>query len=272
MTLPSKIAQAIAEYERRNPRFAAEGISTGGNDPVSAGDIRLVDWQGHDQYRHVLIVNVDSVGEFCEVLLLHNEIDFATEHDIILDRLETNAPYVLIAQTDIRSIVTTFALTRAVGKISGDLTRFSLAATVSSSSTDHRGTQLAGPLDIRWGFKRNEGQVLAEISEACVADQVLGTQIYSIKPKTLEWLLECNAHDFEIAKLRIAELLLDQRLIVSPIENASSIVRALSGESWSMKDSDFHEFLAQLFLGRIRDEFDKDIETIEISGEELVKV
>lgn len=278
MTLPSNIAKAIADHAKHGAVPVSDSASVLATGSVAAGDIRLINWQGHDQYRHVLVVDVDSKGSACEVLLLHSDVELATEFDIVLNRSETNAPYVLVAQTDVRGLVWTFDLESAVGRVSHATDRFSLTHPPHPSDSELRGVALAGPLDIRWQFKRREGEILAEISESCTADQLLGNQIYSVTFETLQWLLERDHHEFEIGRNHVTELLLSKQLIISPIQGEAYVLQTLSSNAWLLKDSDCgHDFLKVLL-----DQLDRDLmndawsesknSAIEISREELIAV
>ena len=278
MKIPTKIQQALTARAESDQLASLSNSTSLDLSPVSVGDIRLIKWQGHDQYRHVLVVNVDSQGSACEVLLLHSEIELATEFDIILDRTETKAPYVLVAQTDVRGIVWTFDLEAAVGRVAKATDRFLLTNSQYPSDSEMRGVTLAGPLDIRWQFKRREGEILAEISESCTVDRLTGAQIYGISSTVLHSLIKLERREFEAARDSIAELVVDKRLLVSPSDDEAGIVQALSISTWSHLDADLaHDFLLviceQLRENLVGGSDERQWqEVIEITKEDLISV
>lgn len=279
MTLPPKIAKAIADHAKHDAVPVSDSASVLATGSVAAGDIRLINWQGHDQYRHVLVVDVDSKGSACEVLLLHSDVELATEFDIVLNRSETNAPYILVAQTDVRGLVWTFDLESAVGRVSHAMDRFSLTHPPHSSDSELRGVALAGPLDIRWQFKRREGEILAEISESCTADRLVGSQMYRISSTVLQSLHKLERRESEIAREALAELVIDKRLLVSPIDNEADLVKALSSSTWSVGDAEFgHEFLPRLICEQLLENLisgsdeQQTQEFIEITRDKLITV
>lgn len=279
MKIPSKIQEALTARAESDKLASLPNSTAPDLSPVSVGDIRLIKWQDHDQYRHVLVVHVDSQGSACEVLLLHSEIELATEFDIILDRTETKAPYALIAQTDVRGIVWTFDLEDAVGRVAKATDRFRLTNSQSPSDSEMRGIALAGPLDIRWQFKRREGEILAQISESCTADRLAEAQIYGISSTVLHSLLKLDRREFEIARDVIAELVIDERLLVSTINDEAGVIEALSSSTWSMLDAEFgHEFLPRLICEQLLEDLVSGIheqerpEVVEITREDLISV
>ena len=276
MKIPSKIQEALTARAESDKLASLPNSTAPDLSPVSVGDIRLIKWQGHDQYRHVLVVHVDSQGSACEVLLLHSEIELATEFDIILDRTETKAPYVLVAQTDVRGIVWTFDLEDAVGRVAKATDRFWLTNSQNASDSEVRGITLAGPLDIRWQFKRREGEILAEISESCTADRLTGAQIYGISSAVLHSLVKLERREVEIARDVIAELVIDERLLLFPIDDDAGVVNALSSTTWSLLDADLSHDLLRVLCERLReneaggsDEWPGQ-EVIEITREDLI--
>lgn len=252
MTIPSIIQKALESQARTNHSSASLRMHRADSSQVSAGDIRLIRWAGHDQYRHVLVVSVDSEASACEVLLLHSDVALATEHDIILSRDETKAPYVLVAQTDVRGIVWTVDLEHAVGAVSNVKSRFDLVLSERMPERDLRGVALAGPLDFRWQFKRREGEILAEIAESCTVDSLAGDQVFRISSTVLQLLPELETHQFETARDAIAELMIERRLLVSANSDEDDVAKTLFGSKWAVRDAKFgHEFLPILLLERL---------------------
>jgi len=141
-----------------------------------------------------------------------------------------------------------------------------------------RGFTLAGPLDIRWQFKRREGEILAEISESCTVDRLTGAQIYGISSTVLHSLIKLERREFEAARDSIAELVVDKRLLVSPSEDEAGIVQALSISTWSLLDADLaHDFLLviceQLRENLVGGSDERQWqEVIEITKEDLISV
>jgi hypothetical protein len=176
MSVPAIILEAL----KRQPR-PGRGVPEG---PVSRGDIRLIDWPGHDTMRSVLVVSVDSSDGVCEVLLLHSIVDYMTDFDILIPRAESGLSYALVAQLDIRCVVWTVDLGKALGRLSHDLDRFSIVAAANEDLRNGRGLKLSGPRDPRWQFKGEEGRALAEITESCTAAMLSGDRTFAVSPES----------------------------------------------------------------------------------------
>lgn len=269
MNVPKVILEALQKQPRPR-RVLPEG-------PVSPGDIRLINWPGHDTLQSLFVVSVDSSDGVCEVLLLHSIVEYMTDFDILIPRAESGLPYALVAQLDIRGVVWTIDLGRALGKVSHDLERFSIAAAANEDLRDRRGVRLSGPLDPRWQFKREQGRALAEIVESCTAAMLSGDRIFAVSPETIDSLFDLEQAEFIFARDRVATLLLRKQLSVSPAIDETIELQCLSDEAWAERDSDFgHEFLGQLLredlLTRLTSDAEENTETevIQLSRKDLI--
>lgn len=269
MSVPKVILDAL-QRQPRPSRVAPEG-------PVSQGDIRLIDWPGHDAMRSVLVVSIDSSEGMCEVLLLHNIVEYTTDFDILISRAESGLPYVLIAQLDIRGVVWTIDLGKALCRLSDDLGRFSIAAAANEDLRTGRGVRLSGPLDPRWQFKREEGQAMAEIAESCTAAMLSGNRIFAVSAEVIDSLFELDDTEFVSATSHVATLLLRKQLLVAQANDDTINLKCLSSEAWAGRDSHFgHEFLGQLLrddlLRRLTSNPEEinEIEVIQLSRKDLI--
>lgn len=207
MTTPKFVSRLLASHVApRREEF---------NAPISVGDVRLIRRPGRGESRHVLVYEVDTVNATCEVLLMHSEVDYATEFDVIVGLSETELSYVLVAQTDIRGRVWTLDLGRRIARVTANLQRFGFDLPNSESSSGNRGVRLAGPLDVRWSFKLSEGQVLSEIVDSCLAAELLGVAVYDFTPDVVELVAQLMGEELNKATARLAELHLRRQLVVS---------------------------------------------------------
>lgn len=269
MSVPKVILEAL-QRQSRPSRVAPEG-------PVSRGDIRLIDWPGHDAMRSVLVVSVDSSDGMCEVLLLHNIVEYITDFDILISRAESGLPYALVAQLDIRGVVWTIDLGQALGTLSDDLGRFSIVAAANEDLRTGRGLKLSGPLDPRWQFKREEGLAMAEIAESCTAAMLSGDRIFAVSPETIDSLFDLDDTEFVSATSYVATLLVRKQLLVAPANDDMVDLKCLSSEAWAGRDSHFgHEFLGQLLrddlLRRLTSNPEEinEIEVTQLSRKDLI--
>ena len=195
------VRSALAQRRRTRAQATPEALLP---PDVCEGDLRIVaedllDHSPADQ-RIGLVLRIDSVGNFAEILLVHTAPELATDHDVILPADITSAPYVTVAQTGLRAVVWTLQL--ELGERVGHLANPGLEVVKAIANTFEvtdlsgsrtaqgpqfqTGTRLAGLLDSRWSFKESEGAALRALAANCtevllaLGDDELGSNVASI--------------------------------------------------------------------------------------------
>ena len=173
MTLPDQLSAALSSHRSRIGD--SENRPTG-REIVQRGDIRQVEPcfdDPHDAVRLALVLTVDVDEDSVEMVLVHPYVELATETDLVFTPDETGAPYPVVIQTEIRSAVWTFQMHKRVGSLSEeDLEEFGRVAVDDDSFTvsPRTGPPLAGPVDYRWNFKRQEGEILNYLAADRISD------------------------------------------------------------------------------------------------------
>lgn len=139
---------------------------------VSIGDIRTIQDFDGGANRLVLILDLDHFLDVALVTLIHPYIEYATEHDVVIDSFAASVPFDVVVQRDIRASVWKTQIGELIGRLSKTATSELLKPkmnpdTVSPSS--YFGSKLTGPFDVRWNFKVSEGQELKNISKDCTS-------------------------------------------------------------------------------------------------------
>lgn len=187
MTLPDRLSAAISSYQYRPGTPEHRPATRRG---VSRGDIRRVEpcFEPEGPGRFALILNVDSDEESVEIVLVHPYTELATETDLIFAPDETDAPYPVIVQTEIRSAVWTLQTRERVGSLSEEaLDEFGRVAVSDDpfAASPRTGPPLAGPADSRWYFKQQEIATLNQLA----ADRISAVFEDGLNP---QWLLLIN--------------------------------------------------------------------------------
>lgn len=173
MTLPARLSAALSSHR---PRMGDSENRPTGREIIQRGDIRQVEPcfdDSHDAVRLALVLTVDSDEDSVEMVLVHPYVELATETDLVFTPDETGAPYPVVIQTEIRSAVWTFQMHKRVGSLSEeDLEEFGRVAVDDDSFTvsPRTGPPLAGPVDYRWNFKRQEGEILNYLAADRISD------------------------------------------------------------------------------------------------------
>lgn len=173
--IPDHIASAI-DSERTSRKTFASDVTA-----ISAGDIRRVG--SGDLERLALVLKVNSETNTTQFTLVHNYVEFATEHDIIVEPAATNLPYSIVVETDLRAAVSTAELGALVAIVPSRIVAacFAGPGNFVEGQATFIGPAMLGPLDARWDFKAEEGEVIRELSSATV--------IASESPET-HWVFE----------------------------------------------------------------------------------
>ena len=172
MTLPDRLSAALSSHHLRIGDL--ENRSTG-RKLLQRGDIRQVEpcFRPYDAVRLALVLTVDHDEDSVEMVLVHPYVELATETDLIFAPDETGAPYPVVVQTGIRSAVWTFQMHKRLGSLSEeDLEEFGRVAIDDDSFTvsPRTGPPLAGPVDYRWNFKRQEVEILNYLAADRISD------------------------------------------------------------------------------------------------------
>ena len=160
--IPDHIASAI-DSERTIRKMLANDVTA-----ISAGDIRRVG--SGDLERLALVLKVNSETNTTQFTLVHNYVEFATEHDIIVEPAATNLPYSIVVETDLRAAVSTAELGALVAFAPSRIVAacFEGPGNFVEDQSTFIGPAMLGPLDARWDFKAEEGEVIRELSSAVV--------------------------------------------------------------------------------------------------------
>ncbi|MXW76588.1 MAG: hypothetical protein F4Z58_11230 [Acidimicrobiaceae bacterium] len=189
--VPAVLKRALAERRAGEGTLSIHREDTAG---VIVGDLRIVTPLAHQQTdsRIVLVLGVEESDGFADVMLVHSATEFATDHDAIV-LADCSAPYDLVVQTDLRSVVWTFQLGSRVGNLSVEFVdtikrwaadRGGDAASYSEAVV-HHGTRLAGVLDRRWEFKESEGTALRQLASDCIEALLDQGEIWRVHPSLL---------------------------------------------------------------------------------------
>jgi hypothetical protein len=138
---------------------------------IKVGDIRMAVGDFDNRIRPVLVLT--SADTKAYVCLLSNEIDMASDHDVLLPREETDLPFHLIAETDLCGPVFVSQIMELWGSVESDITNYLFMM----SQRDWvkpiglaRGTPIHGPTDARWQWKTEELEVLQVLARECASD------------------------------------------------------------------------------------------------------
>ena len=135
---------------------------------ISVGDIRRVGNGTLERLALVLKVNSDS--DTTQFTLVHSYVEFATEQDIIVEPAVTQLPYSIIVETDLRAAVSTAELGELIAVVPTRIVAacFEGLGNFIKDESMFVGPTMLGPLDARWDFKVEEGEVIRELSSAAI--------------------------------------------------------------------------------------------------------
>ena len=173
--IPDRIASAI-DSARLSPKTLPNGARR-----ISAGDVRRVGNGTLERLALVLKVNLDS--NTTQFTLVHSFIDFATEHDLIVEPAVTQLPYSIIVETDLRAVVSTAELGALIAVVPSSVVGacFDGPSNFIEDDSTFVGPPMLGPLDARWDFKVEEGEVIRELSSAATV---------SFDSPEIQWVFE----------------------------------------------------------------------------------
>jgi hypothetical protein len=173
--IPDHIASAINSERITHKSFANVAKA------ISVGDIRRVGSGALERLALVLKVNPET--NTTQFTLVHSYVEFATEHDIIVESAVTNLPYSLVVETDLRAAVSTAELGALVAIVPQRIVVacFEGSSNFIEDESMFIGPSLLGPLDARWDFKAEEGEVIRELSSTVVDSVVNESDFGQIK-------------------------------------------------------------------------------------------
>jgi hypothetical protein len=101
---------------------------------------------------------------------VHSYTEFATEHDVIVEPAVTDLPYSIIVETDLRAVISTAELGELVAIVPTGIVSacFEGPGSFIDDGSLFVGPPMLGPLDARWDFKVEEGEVIRELSSAAI--------------------------------------------------------------------------------------------------------
>lgn len=173
--IPNHIAAAI-DSERSIRKTFANDVTA-----IKVGDIRRVG--SGDLERLALVLKVNSETNTTQFTLVHNYVEFATEHDIIVEAAASNLPYSIAVETDLRAAVFTAELGELVAIVPQKIVTacFEGSSTFIEDESMFVGPSLLGPLDARWDFKVEEGEIIRELSSAAIV---------SFESPEIQWIFD----------------------------------------------------------------------------------
>ena len=166
MTLPDRISVALSSGQ---PRIGSLEYRR-----VARGDVRQVESSPDLDavVRLALVLTVDSDKGSVEIVLVHPYAELATEADLVFSSDETEMAYPIVAQTRVRSVVWINQMLERVGRLSEDALKEFGQVTVAADPfavSSRTGPPLAGPVDSRWRFKRQEAETLNQLAADRIA-------------------------------------------------------------------------------------------------------
>jgi hypothetical protein len=194
---PAPVAPHIADLVVRRPEVGQVGVA----EPMD----------GQGVARFVLVIALDEEDPAATVALLTNELDMATDADVVVPSEATGCPFSLLAETDVVGPVWWAQLRQPVGHVSPEMMEIltdEAAVGPESSAYAAKGLPVLGPSDPRWDFKQSEASdlnalsadrgrdLLAEVSESSAPDldpALLERAVTSPSPERL--LLSLMGHD-----------------------------------------------------------------------------
>lgn len=136
----------------------------------SPGELAVASADSGDVRRTFLITSIDDPTQTVGVLLASNEIDMATDLDLIIEAEDSGAGYDLIAQGELYGVVFPEQLRTHVGAVPAQLASDAsqaLRTDGESLATHMTGPPLAHPFDPRRSFKEAELLDLQKFTASC---------------------------------------------------------------------------------------------------------
>lgn len=255
--VPAAVASALARRREAGTLGAREWVPTA---RVCDGDLRVIEALPHRpaDHRIGLVLRVDSLNEFAEVLLVHSAPEVATDRDVILPAAVTSAPYDMVAQTDLRAAVWSLQLGMRVGHL--DQRSLAAVKAIRYGATGGEraeapapevpdfgsGTRLAGPMDRRWSFKESEGAALRGLAADCTEAMLDQGLVWEVNPRLLQPEFLDLANDRELLLIELLHWAQTRRMSLTDDDLEQLLAAgALELDSWSQ----FGDLGADLLMG-----------------------
>jgi hypothetical protein len=170
--VPVLLQQALQRHRHEGPKGAPIELSSG---HVRRGDLRFVSSVDGPtaEVRLVLVLSVETNRACAEVILVHTATELACDVDGIVRSDQSSAPYAVVIETDLRGVVWSWQIAKAVGHVSehvletlGDVTSRRDSSGPSGEYVEI-GLRLAGAADSRWAFKKDEGEAFRRLTRDC---------------------------------------------------------------------------------------------------------
>ena len=148
---------------------------------ISAGDIRRV--KNGTLERLALVLKVNSDTNTTQFTLVHSYVEFATEHDVIIEPAITQLPYSIVVETDLRAVISTAEVGGLIAVVPTRIVSicFEGPGGFIDNGSMFVGPPILGPLDARWDFKVEEGEAIRELSSAAIV---------SFENPEVQWVFE----------------------------------------------------------------------------------
>jgi hypothetical protein len=205
--IPNDILDHIAQHALRHPRREAPILAS---PEVRIGDLRNARPPQGGPSRLVLVVALTD-SQAVEVTLVHPHVELATDSDLVVPRGLLDVPYDLVIQTDLAGVVWRTDLGRSVGHVPSVLVQsyFTGMPPVDMPQV-YTGHALAGSLDVRWGFKAQEGDEIEALAADCSVALIDGKtwwrpDVGTILPKLLQ-----HAPHYAVAMSELVDTWLDR--------------------------------------------------------------
>jgi hypothetical protein len=149
--------------------------------------------------RLVLVIEVDDEDPAATVALLTNELDLATDADLLLSSQETGCPFALLVETDVVGPLWWVQLCEPVGQVAPDTLEtiaHEIAAGPGSTSRIAHGLAVLGPSDPRWDLKQSEATDLNVLSGDRARDlfaDAAGERTLDLDPALLEQAISSSS-------------------------------------------------------------------------------
>lgn len=161
--IPEAVERRLRSYRRPRSRASSEVIAS--------GDIRATRARDGSEERLVLVLAVDGSRNIAQVTLVHPYVEYATDHDMVLDHEASGLGFRVVVEADLRGSVWLVDLDRRLS----NLPRAVVEACLDPERVfpDLRGVasgaEVFGPLDDRYEFKRLERESLAAVCAECTS-------------------------------------------------------------------------------------------------------
>jgi hypothetical protein len=240
--IPTLLQNALDARRRDVPPLPLLELSSA---RIARGDIRFVtSFNGPStEVRLALVLSVDTKRECAEVILVHTAVELACDFDGVVRSDQASAQYDLVIETDLRAVVWSRQLAKAVGHLDAQvmdaLGDVAVGHVADGTSTPHvrTGLHLAGPADPRWAFKRSEGEALRRLSQDCTEALLDDATPWVLNPSLLRPNLLSEADDPSALVSELMNWLRTRPLSLIPADDDELLALGIDDvEAWAAVD------------------------------------